>query len=65
MRCVSLCAAMWLGLSALGCGGGSSGPAVPPPTAEEKKEIQSMHEQKAKEAGQPANAPGDSGAPKQ
>jgi hypothetical protein len=59
-----LCAVLWLGLSAFGCGGGSTGPAVTPPTAEEKKENQAMHDEKAKEAGVPANAPADPGAAK-
>jgi hypothetical protein len=51
-------------ISIVGCGGATP-PAPPQLSPEEQKQVQAAHEEKAKEAGQPANAPGGSGAPNQ
>lgn len=65
MRNVSWTAIMLLFISIAGCGGGSSAPpAARLQTPEDKKVNQAMHDEKAKAAGQPANAPADSGAAK-
>lgn len=65
MKMATLSTVVLLLVFVVGCGGGSSGPTVPAPTAEEQTEIKAMHEEKAKEAQQAeATTPPDAGEAK-